>query len=126
MRAVLLAVFCFLAVASVLAVLDHELPAINKDLISEVNANPKSTWKAGLNRNFMGKNRAQVKVQMQTSKIILGANLLFAQRMLGWKPSGKEIPAYRPSARVALPTNFDSAANWPKCTVIAHIWNQAE
>jgi len=45
--------------------------------------------------------------------------------LLGYKPSGMKAPAYHPP-QMPLPTNFSSATNWPKCTVIAHIWNQAK
>lgn len=47
------------------------------------------------------------------------------QGLLGYKPSGMKAPAYHPP-QMPLPTNFSSATNWPKCTVIAHIWNQAK
>jgi len=86
---------------------DHLVPAINKALIEEINSNPKSTWQAGINKHFVGKSLAQ------------------AKKLLGWNPSGKKLPSLKP-VRAPLPTNFSSALNWPKCTVIAHIWNQAE
>jgi len=113
MKAVALVVFfvaCWVCLAAArYSKADHHTPAINKALIHEINADPKSSWKAGINENFIGKTRAQVK------------------RMLGWKPSDKRraLPSYKPTA-MTLPTNFSSATNWPTCTVIAHIWNQAE
>jgi len=88
---------------------DHLVPAIDKVLIEEINSNRKSSWQAGINKHFVGKSLAQ------------------AKKLLGWVPSSssKKLPSLKP-IRVPLPTNFSSASNWPKCTVIAHIWNQAE
>jgi len=111
---VLLAALCCLVACAFAALPEPEdfaLPAINKALIEEINSNPKSFWQAGINENFIGMSRAEVK------------------RMLGWKPTGKRatLPSYKPTKEnVQLPTNFNSAANWPMCSVIARIWNQAK
>jgi len=90
-------VFALASASRLITKSDHHTPAINKALIEEINANPKSPWTAGVNENFIGKTKAQVK------------------RMLGWKPSDKQRPSYKP-ASIPLPTNFSSASNWPKCT----------
>jgi cathepsin B len=77
-------------------------------IISKVNHNPSSTWIAGVNENFKGVPLTQIK------------------KLLGYKESGHPLKN-RVSPRVAnLPTNFDSAQNWPKCSTIGTIYNQAE
>lgn len=61
MKAVAL-LLCCIAVAAVLGTPDHHEPAINKAIIAEINANPKSPWTAGINENFIGMSKADVKV----------------------------------------------------------------
>jgi cathepsin B len=78
------------------------------DLIDTVNA--KGLWVAGVNKNFVGYNRAQIK------------------RLLGWKkPSpDKKAPPRRYPSNIEFASSFTSATNWPKCQTIGKIFNQAD
>jgi len=65
------------------------------------------TWKSGLNENFAGKSVKDI------------------QRLLGWKKSGVQLPvlAHPPTA---VPDAFDARQQWPNCSTIGTIQNQAE
>jgi len=64
-------------------------------------------WKSGINKNFEGKSISDIK------------------KLLGWIPSGEKLPkkVYQPQA---VPTSFDSRTQWPQCSSIGTIQNQAE
>jgi cathepsin B len=89
---------------------DMKKPAINENIIKKVNA-AKTTWKAGFNSRF--------------DSVSLGS----AKKLLGWKPNPALAYKYenRVSPKVSsLPDNFSSATQWPKCTTIGTIYNQAD
>lgn len=87
-------------------------PAINKEIISLVNRHPEATWTAGINEYFLGMGIEEVK------------------HLLGFRPraperKAKPLPvALRPKVS-AIPTQFVAADNWPECTTIGTIYNQA-
>jgi len=82
-------------------------PAVNQDLIKFVNTN-QSTWTAGVNP-FMEK-----KVMQEV------------KQLLGWKPNGKKLaPLANPPRVQQLPSDFSSATNWPQCSTIGTIYDQA-
>jgi cathepsin B len=64
-------------------------------------------WKSGVNEIFVGKSTKDI------------------QRMLGWKKSGVKLPE-RQNLNLAVPTAFDARTQWPNCTSIGTIQNQAE
>lgn len=83
----------------------------NPKLVNLVNSNPSSTWRASENSVF--KNWSQ-------------------ERIRGYFNSGifepKDPRRVKPfkGLEVALPDNFDSAQNWPKCPSMSQIRDQAE
>lgn len=48
--------------------LDLEAPALDKDLINQINSNPKNTWKAGENDFFKNKTLRDVKKLLGSRK----------------------------------------------------------
>jgi len=62
-RAIVLAA----AISCVLA-LDVKAPAMNHNIIRRVNANPKSTWKAGVNKRFASMTMGDAKRLMGVKK----------------------------------------------------------
>jgi len=84
--------------------------AVNPLLILSINQK-KTTWEAGVNENFKGWKLSE------------------AKKLMGWKPNGNydKLPKKSyPASKIAnLPTNFDSATQWPACTTIATIYDQA-
>jgi len=82
-------------------------PAINKQLIDRVNS-ASTTWKAGVNEFLVGKTEEQVK------------------KLLGWKPDGiKKLPTVT-NIKADIPASFNSTTQWPKCSTIGTIYNQAD
>jgi cathepsin B len=106
---------CVLVVA-VLVVADADYfaqPVIHGDLINEINADPTSTWKAGINSIFKGMTLNDVK------KKLLGA------RAINLIPGN--FPAPRGKYELQdVPAQFDSRTKWPKCVTIGTIRNQAQ
>jgi len=48
------------------------------------------------------------------------------KQLLGWKPNGKKLaPLATANNLQQLPSSFDSATNWPQCTTIGTIYDQA-
>jgi len=80
----------------------------NKHLVEEVNAK-QSGWVAGENPVWKGKTLDQIKAH------------------LGWrKESEKRLPGKASvDATLAIPTSFTAATNWPRCTTIGTIYDQA-
>eukprot|EP00817_Percolomonadidae_sp_ATCC50343_P000771 CAMPEP_0117421938 /NCGR_PEP_ID=MMETSP0758-20121206/2888_1 /TAXON_ID=63605 /ORGANISM="Percolomonas cosmopolitus, Strain AE-1 (ATCC 50343)" /LENGTH=310 /DNA_ID=CAMNT_0005204279 /DNA_START=10 /DNA_END=942 /DNA_ORIENTATION=+ len=93
---------CF-AAATVLA----SQPVINEAMINQINSNPASTWKAGVNKVFEGKTLEEV-------RHMLGAFLIIPE-------TDRITKTIYTGAN--LPDSFDSKKQWPNC---AHaIRNQA-
>jgi cathepsin B len=65
-------------------------------------------WKSGVNEIFVGKSTKDI------------------QRLMGWKPTGEKLPALQNQPSMAVPTSFDARQQWPNCTSIGTIQNQAE
>jgi len=84
-------------------------PAISKDIIKSVNLK-QTSWVAGANLFFQNK------------------TMDHAKRLMGFKPSAikKLQVVHRDLSNVQIPTSFNSATNWPKCSTIGTIYNQAE
>jgi len=82
--------------------------AFNKDIIESVNANEKSTWLAGANEYFVGKELDDV------------------MGLLGWNGESKKLKEYAAPISAPLPQSFDSATQWPNCDTIGTIYNQAD
>jgi len=105
MKAVLLLAGLVCAYAAV----DLALPALNGRLIAEINSNPDSTWRAGVNNRF------------------LGATLADAKRLLGVLPGNtkyllKDQKTPKDYESKALPTDFD----WRNQTIAARCPSLAE
>jgi len=75
----------------------YVLSSGNRDLIFDVNSNPKSTWVAGVNEAFANHSLEEIK------------GLLGAQ--LDKDPEDVEVMSYPPTGD--LPTEFDSRKQWP-------------
>jgi len=86
-------------------------PAIHTDMIQEINADPTSTWTAGVNAVFKDMTLADVKKQL------LGARAINMIQGNLPAPRGKYTP-------MDLPDSFDSRTKWPTC--IHPIRNQAQ
>jgi len=83
-------------------------PAIDSRIAKFVNSQQKE-WKAGVNEFFVGKTKDDVK------------------KLLGWKKDSFELPTKDIKVdATAIPTTFDSSANWPNCKTIGTIYNQAD
>jgi len=100
--------FCFVFFAFFSASLSSIIrPAINPRIIEAVNS-AKTTWTAGENERFAGQNIEQVK------------------HLLGWIPSKNKLPNTVSTVADSIPTSFDSRTQWPKCSTIGTIYDQAE
>eukprot|EP00339_Tiarina_fusa_P022969 CAMPEP_0117018596 /NCGR_PEP_ID=MMETSP0472-20121206/14363_1 /TAXON_ID=693140 ORGANISM="Tiarina fusus, Strain LIS" /NCGR_SAMPLE_ID=MMETSP0472 /ASSEMBLY_ACC=CAM_ASM_000603 /LENGTH=350 /DNA_ID=CAMNT_0004723297 /DNA_START=8 /DNA_END=1060 /DNA_ORIENTATION=+ len=84
-------------------------PAINVDLINEVNSDPKATWKAGVNDRFVGQSLEDV-------KFLLGTRV-DEEAQKYWE----SMPKYNGSTDKAIPTSFDVVENWPSCKAVTGI-----
>lgn len=118
---VALALCSALVHAAIITEEDHHTLAIDFDIIQQVNSNPESTWKAGVNRNFAGKSLAEVKrllgfpkkegkirhteEEMITIKHYHQAKM-DAVAKVGIKEAAKEFKS------LALPDNFDARQQW--------------
>jgi cathepsin B len=76
--------------------LNMNAPATDFNIIRQVNANKKSTWKAGVNSRFS-------KMTMAEAKKLMGV------KKNGFKLYTKQMPKYSPKD---LPTSFDSRTQW--------------
>jgi len=87
-----------------------EADAVDAALVNRINQG-QTSWTAGLNNNFKG------------------WKISHAKKLMGWKPNGssKRLPRvqYPASNKLKLPDNFDSATQWPSCSTIATIYDQA-
>ena len=75
-----------------------------KMMANQINSEP-SSWKAGVNRRFLGMTHDEVKVQ------------------LGVLEGGPELPEKVASGK-AIPDSFDSRTNWPYCPSIGEVRDQ--
>jgi len=92
------AVLLVLAVAACATALNLAAPALDRDIITRVNSNPTSTWRAGYNKKFGGK-----------------ATLADAKRLMGVKKNGFKLPLKNLTGTYDardLPTSFDSRTQW--------------
>lgn len=91
----------------------EKLPAIDESLIATINADPSSTWTAGVNAKFVNK------------------TLAYAKRLCGTKTSAERKAALpvNPAGVLpadAIPASFNATQAWPKCAgVIGHIRDQS-
>jgi len=89
------AVLLVLALAAFGSALDLSKPAMRHDIIKQVNTNPTSTWKAGVNRRFSTATMAQ------------------AQQLMGVKKNGMRLPVKNVTVDAdAIPTAFDARTQW--------------
>jgi len=82
---------------------------LTKKIIYAVNKNSEASWTAGRNPFFEGKTVQE------------------ATKLMGFKPNPKRDPL--PIVEKVLPyipETFDSTTQWPQCTTIGTIYNQAE
>jgi len=89
-------VFVLLGLLAVALALDLNGPAVNRDLINEINADPQSTWVAGENARFDGMSLKEFSV------------------LLGVKMSSERLPV-KAQPTVSIPPAFDARQNWPGC-----------
>jgi len=106
-----------LCVALALGALAVRLPGLKKtpfvtqSMVDEIN-NLDTTWKAGLNKGSSIDGRTEQEIR----------------RMCGVLPGGPKLPEKKFPAAVdvaALPTSFDSRANWPQCQTMTMIRDQS-
>jgi cathepsin B len=106
-----LLVVCALLVLSVAALsnrIDLSKPALDKDMIRELNSDNAATWEAGENEFFKGKTLKDVK-DMLISRDYFAAN--------------EELDTFVHPNDEEVAKEFDSRKQWPKC--IHPIRNQA-
>jgi cathepsin B len=111
MKAVVVAVLFAVAVAAY----DSSAPAVNRNLIQEINADFTSTWRAGTNVKFLNR------------------TLEYAAHLCGVLPESEqltksmleELPPFPEEVIAALPTDFDSRKEWPKCPSTGEVRDQA-
>jgi cathepsin B len=87
-------------------------PVNHIGFINEINADPTSTWKAGINPVFEGLTLKDVK------KKLLGA------RAINMLPGNYPAPLKTTYPKTQLPDSFDARQKWPQC--IHPIRNQAQ
>jgi cathepsin B len=94
-------------------------PAISPDLIYEVNSASDSSWVAGLNERFVGKNLDDAKILCGLSPITFG---------LRFGSTGESVgaPAPKPQNNIRLPKNFDAREQWgAMCPSLMHVPDQS-
>jgi cathepsin B len=108
----LLVAFLVVAVAS--AGLDLEAPALNGNIVAIVNSDPSSTWRAGVNKKF------------------LGATIGDAKRLCGVLPGNTRFLLKEQSQPIsdeqaqALPTAYDARTQWgTTCPSVSEVRDQA-
>jgi len=67
-----------------------------------------AAWESGVNKNFEGKTIKEI------------------QQLMGWKKNPAEKLPLKVNAPTAVPTAFDARTQWPNCSSIGTIQNQAE
>jgi len=105
MKAILLVV----ASLAVAAAIDLSAPAIDREIIRAVNSNPKSTWRAGINKKWMDATVADVKP------------------FLGVKKTGFSLPKKHMKVDVsAVPDSFDARTQWGQlCPSVQEVRDQS-
>jgi len=88
------AILSLLAVAACASALDLKAPALRHDLIHEINSNPTSTWRAGVNSKFAK------------------ATIADAKKYMGVKKNGFRLPIKNITLNADLPTSFDARTQW--------------
>jgi len=102
----------FVATCALAAVLDSSLPAYTDEMIDRINADPTSTWTAGVNGRFFNKTIGQVK---HLCGVLPG-------------PSPIKLPLYTHIVdEAAIPTSFDARTQWGEtCPSTNDIRDQAD
>jgi cathepsin B len=80
------------------------------DLISSINNDPKSSWKARPYKQFQGRT-------LEELRGYLGTALPY--------PETIKTPRYTMEATVSIPKEFDARKAWPQCVSVNEIRNQA-
>jgi len=105
------AVLVVLAFVACAAALDLHAPALDKKIIQQVNSNPKSTWRAGMNRKWMHSTIADVKP------------------FLGVKKTGFKLPTKQMAGTYdpkAIPASFDARTQWGQlCPSLLEVRDQS-
>jgi len=87
-----------------------DMPALDKHIISSLSQKQDTTWLPGVNEYFVGKTVAQ------------------AKKLMGFVPNPtlKAKMPVRSERLPNIPSSFNSTTQWPQCTTISTIFNQAE
>jgi cathepsin B len=109
MRVIIVCTLLALAVAAFAQRVDLSSPAVDKDLIAELNKDNAMTWTAGVNDNLIGKTYGDVMRTMLMSRDFFVPN--------------EEIEIL-PTINATAPTEFDARTKWGAC--IHPIRNQAQ
>jgi len=99
MKAVVLCALLALAVAAFAQKVDLSMPAIDKDMIDELNKDTTRTWEAGVNEIFVGKSYADVR------------SMLISRDFFIQNEDIETLPAINAQA----PATFDARKQWPTC-----------
>jgi cathepsin B len=99
MRAIVLVALLALTVAAFGQRVDLSKPAIDKDMIEELNKDEKRTWEAGVNEIFVGKTLKDVR------DMLISRDFFVQNEPIDTLPASNAI----------APTQFDSRTQWPSC-----------
>jgi cathepsin B len=118
MRVALFLVFALLGLTSTLAApslnpaptVHHTTASYHADIAARINADPTSTWTAGVNERFANMNRASIRRQMGALKT----------------PPSMRLPEVKVEMTAALPDTFDARTYWPQCPSIGLIRDQSD
>lgn len=80
-------------------------PLLEQEVIAEKINSMETSWKAGVNRRFLGMTLDQVKTQ------------------LGVLEGGPELPEKR-ARGMTIADSFDARTNWPTCSSISEVRDQ--
>lgn len=90
--------FVFALLLAVAFAVNLQAPAINNDIINQINSDASSTWVAGASDRFAG------------------MTLKDFSRLLGVvKNPMNKLPMKEPAPDMAIPASFDARTNWPGC-----------
>jgi len=112
MRVSLFVVCALIALTGVAAVVPtgYTVGAHHQEIADRINADPTSTWTAGVNSRFVGMSPAQIRRQMGVLKA----------------PPSMWLPVKEADVSAALPTSFDARTEWPQCPSIGQIRDQSD
>ena len=83
----------------------QNIPYLEQEVIADKINSLRTSWKAGVNRRFLGMTVEQAKIQM------------------GVLEGGPELPVKKDRG-IAVPDSFDARTNWPTCPSISEIRDQ--